>query len=103
MTTVDVTKLSASEREDLLKNVLGDDFENFMKLKAKSQSKEQRKAIKARARQLCGLVKDVEGDSEFAEAYTAAKAEVDSVMDKAVARAQTLIDQEAAKAKTNSR
>lgn len=97
---IDVSALSPAEREEVMRDLLGaDEYQNLMVLKAKSQTKEQKKVIKLRARQLVGVVKDVAGDEEFSGPYNTAKAEMTTVFDRALIRAQTLIEQEDAAAK----
>ncbi len=94
-TKIDVSSLSPAEREEVMRELLGaDEYQNLMVLKAKSQTKEQKKVIKTRARQLVGAVKDVAGDAEFSEPYNTAKAEMNTVFDRALIRSQTLIEQE---------
>lgn len=96
-----VANASPAEREEFMRELLGaDEYQSLMVLKAKSQSKEQKKAIKVRARGLVGLVKDVTGDAEFSEPYNTARAEMNTVFDKAIIRAQTLIETEEAAAAT---
>ena len=94
-TKIDVSTLSPAEREEVMRDLLGpDEYQNLMVLKAKSQTKEQKKVIKQRARTLVGLNKDVTGDAEFSEPYNTAKAEMTTIFDRALIRAQTLIEQE---------
>lgn len=98
-TKVDVATLSPAEREATLRELLGEnEYDSLMKLKAKSQTKEQKKAVKGRAKLICGLVKDAavsdEDKAEFSDPYNAAKAEMGVIMDKALARATSLIEQE---------
>lgn len=102
MAVTDITKTisdaSPAEREEMMRALLGDEYESLMVLKAKSQTKEQKRAVKVRAKQLVGLVKDVKGETEFAEPYNTARSEMTTVMDRAIIRAQTLIEQEDKKA-----
>lgn len=95
--TKTITDASPAEREEMMKALLGDQYDALMVLKAKSQTKEQRKAVKSRANQLLGRVKDVEGEKEFVEPYNTARSEMTTIVDKALVRAGSLIEQEEAK------